>query len=844
MVAERSSAPTLTDERIALETDWELLRLDAGAICAPEELPDKSGMWSRAVVPGTVASALSAGESFTHPHNISIDAHDWWYRRRFAWERDGGRVSLALGGLATIADVWLNGVPLLHSENMFLRHECDITTLLCADNELVIRFASLDAALRAKRPRPRWRSKLTDAQGLRWFRTTLLGHIPAWPGVPSATGPWREIELVRHGVASVTDLRLRTEHDGEAGSLDATVCIRVDGGINISGAHILAGAATGAMTVSRSGDAVTLRAALRVLEAAAWWPHTHGAQPLYDVVVRVECDIGIVDLPLGRVGFRTVDLDTRDGNFAFHVNGKAVFCRGACWSTVDPVALIGTRDEYRSALTLARDAGMNMLRVGGTMVYEADAFYEICDELGILVWQDLMFANMDYPEDDARFVESVTREVTQLLGRLGPHPSLALMCGNSEVEQQAAMLGFPRESWSGPLFNDLIPSLVADRCPGLAYWPSSPSGGVFPFHVNAGDGHYFGFGPYLRPASDVRASGVRFASECLALANIPEPAMVDTLSCGSAGAGHHPAWKSGIPRDNGAGWDFEDVRDYYVASIFKTDPVAERYADPERYLALGRVAGGEMIARTIGEWRRTGSGCNGALVWFYRDLVPGAGWGLLDARGAPKAAYYYFRRASLPVAIFTSDEGLNGVAVHVANDTPEALDVEVRVALYRAGKAMVGEGTRRLIIGGGSTIMLSAEELLPGFADISYAYRFGPPNHDVVVATLTSARTGEQMGDAFHFPRGMTATATTAPLNVSAIARPESDGSYALTLRSETMATAVAIQVCGFRPDDNYFHLQPDTERSVVLRPTGAGTRLRGHVAPLNASGSRRIEVQ
>lgn len=842
MAAERVPAPTLADERIALDRDWELLRLDAGAICAPEELPGDSGMWLRAVVPGTVASALHEGEGMTHHHAVSIDVHDWWYRRRFTWERDSGRVSLALGGLATIADVWLNGVPVLHSENMFVHHVCDVTALLRTDNELVIRFASLDAALRAKRPRPRWRSTLTDAQGLRWFRTTLLGHVPAWPGVPSATGPWREIELVRHGAVSMTDMRLQTQYDGEAGSLNATVCIRVGRGVHISGAQILTGSVTGAMSIARSGEAVTLRAAVTVPNAAAWWPHTHGAQPLYDVVVRIQCDLGTVDLPLGHVGFRTVDLDTSDGNFAFRVNGKAVFCRGACWSTVDPVALIGTRDEYRSALTLARDAGMNMLRVGGTMVYEANAFYDLCDELGILVWQDLMFANMDYPADDARFAESVTQEVTQLLGRLGPHPSLALVCGNSEVEQQAAMLGLPRESWSGPLFSDLIPALVADRCPGLAYWPSSPSGGVFPFHVNAGDAHYFGFGPYLRPASDVRTSGVRFASECLALANVPGPAIVDSLSCGSAGAGHHPEWKRGVPRDNGAGWDFEDVRDHYVASLFKTDPVAVRYADPERYLALGRVAGGEIIARTIGEWRRAGSSCNGALVWFYRDLVPGAGWGLLDATGGPKAAYYYFRRASLPVAIFTSDEGLNGVAVHVANDTPEVIDVEVRVALYRAGKALVGEGARRLTIGGGSSIMLFAEELLPGFTDISYAYRFGPPNHDVVVATLTSATTGERICDAFHFPLGM--TATTAPLNVSAIARPVGDGSYALTLRSETIATAVAIQVNGFRPDDNYFHVQPDTERSVVIRPIGAPTRLSGHVTPLNAAGSSRIEVQ
>src|SRR5205085_4140347 len=129
------------------------------------------------------------------------------------------------------------------------------------------------------------------------------------------------------------------------------------------------------------------------------------------------------------------------------LNGVSVFCRGACWTCNDIVTLIGTEASLTHDLLLARAAGINMLRVGGTMVYESDRFYQLCDELGIMVWQDFMFANMDYPVDDTGFAANIAAEAKYQLGRLSRHPSVAMYCGSSEIEQQAAMLGMPREFW-------------------------------------------------------------------------------------------------------------------------------------------------------------------------------------------------------------------------------------------------------------------------------------------------------------------------------------------------------------------------------------------------------------
>jgi beta-mannosidase len=242
---------------------------------------------------------------------------------------------------------------------------------------------------------------------------------------------------------------------------------------------------------------------------------------------------------------------------------------------------------------------------------------------------------MDYPWADDAFARGVALEVTQTLARLQSRPSLAVVCGNSEVEQQAAMLGLP-ESRRPHLSEGPLPDLVQTMAPAAVWLASTPSGGTFPFQVDSGVSHYYGVGAYQRPFEDARRAGVRFAAECLAFSNVPDAAAIGLTLRGGEAPGSHPRWKARVPRDAGVGWDFEDVRDHYVERLFGVVPADLRARDPERYLALGRVASGEAMLRTFSEWRRPGSSCRGGLVWFARDLWPGAGWGVVDATGRPR----------------------------------------------------------------------------------------------------------------------------------------------------------------------------------------------------------------
>lgn len=832
---------------------WEVAPTEPDTVVTPNEL---TGKFYPASVPGTAAGALRAAGAWDFDKPRDFDAQDWWFRTRFARDShdatssDGARhgdgtalTVLKLGGLATVADVWLNGVKLLEADNMFRAYELEVGSALRDDNELAIRFRSLAALVKARRGRPRWKTKLVDSQQLRWFRTTLLGRIPGWTPPVAAVGPWRPVVLEERRHVAIQGASVRAIREGDAGRVVVVFGARVLGQGTLESAHLRVGEHRQSLSPVRARDGTwTIAGDLRISHVEPWWPHTHGPSPLYPVMLELRAEQHDVAFDLGHVGFRTIDLVSNEKTFELRVNDVPVFCRGACWTTTDIATLDGDGAGAAHALDTARAAGMNMIRVGGTMVYESDAFYDACDEKGIMLWQDFMFANMDYPADDDAFRDNVVEEARQVMDRLEARPSLAVVCGNSEVEQQVAMLGLSRELWKPKLFYETLPAVVGTLRPDVEYVPSSPTLGTLPFEVDTGLSHYYGVGAYLRPLDDARRAGVRFTSECLGFSNVPDDATIELVLGSGESPFHHPRWKARVPRDSGPGWDFEDVRDHYLALLFGVDPAAVRYADTTRYLALGRVATGEVMARTLAEWRRPASTCRGALIWFYRDLWPGAGWGVVDATGRPKAAYYFVKRASKSVALFVTDEGLSGLDLHVVNESPEALACEVRLALYRDGEAPVAEGTKVEHVLPRAATSLRANVLLPTFFDVTYAYRFGPPAHDVTVVTLVDARTKAVLDQAFHFPRGLGIFGA-SDLGLEGRLTEAGPGRYTVTLRTRRFALAVSVEVDGCEPDDNYFHLAPGAEKTVTfVRRAGQG-RPQGWVKALNGLSSLRLAL-
>lgn len=813
-------------ERIELTGGWELARAAPDAIRDPSDVEGLNALrWAAASVPGTVATAGA-----DRPDLGDVDAWDWWFRRGFAAPAAGpeAEVSLLLEGLATLAQVWLNGEEILRSESMFAAHRIDIGASLAAENVLTICCRALAPRLQERRrPRARWRTRLVSEPNLRFFRTMLLGRAPGFAPGPAVVGPWRPIALERRLGIVADDVRLRARLDGDDGIVDCRVRLRSLGAAPLPAAIPVTvardgGARTATLTVTPVAGGGEATGSAVVPNAARWWPHTHGEPALYDVVVGDPA----VPLHRARVGFRELSAaaDLRADGPHLSINGVPIFVRGAVWTPRHLHGHDGGASTLRPLLERVRAVGMNMLRVPGIAAYESPAFHDLCDELGILVWQDFMFANLDYPEHDGDFMAAVEAEATAVLAQLGGRPSLAVLCGGSEVAQQVAMMGLDPTLAEGPLFGELLPRLVAEARVDAPYVPSTPWGGDLPFRPDRGVANYYGVGAYRRPLEDARRAGVRFAAECLAFANVPDDDALEALHTVGGPVPHDPLWKAGVPRDVGAGWDFDDVRDHYLRLLYELDPSALRSTDPERYLELSRMVSGEVMAEVFGEWRRADSSCDGALVLWLADLVPGAGWGVLDHRGRPKVAYHHLRRALAPLAVWSTDEGLGGIDVHLANDGASPVSGRLRVALYRDRATLVEQATEELTLGAHEYARRNVEALLGHFVDVSWAYRFGPPGQDLVAMTW-ERREGDAwrpVAQAFRFPAGRPGERDDAARLQLTAALVCGAGGPAVRLAAERFVHGVRIDVPGWVPADDAFGVEPGHAVTIALAPEPA----------------------
>ena len=789
--------------------------------------------WLPAQVPGCVhTDLLRAGripDPFLGTNELQvqwIEERDWEYRTSFALPEALGaedEIDLVADGLDTVATVTLNGHVVARTDNMFLGHRWAVKKLLRRGrNELVIRFASARRYIEARR---RWHApkEINDpVGGCTVIRKQQCQFGWDWGPRLVTAGIWR-------------DLRLEGWHGNRLDSVRVTQTHRADRTVLLTLAPELARPAPGAVCRWRvSLDRVTVAEGIgptiELRHPQLWWPAGQGAQPLYQLEVDVTTARGeSIGRWMRRIGLRTVELrrdaDAWGRSFQFVVNGRPIFAKGANWIPAHSFVTTLGRADYARDLRSAVAAHMNMVRVWGGGIYESEDFYDLCDELGLLVWQDFMFACTLYP-GTRDFLASVRAEAAYQVRRLRHRACLALWVGNNEIWSINAHLAdqpdFAR--WRAAytaLFDDVLPTAVATHGADAAYWPGSPwREGPATDHAageREGDTHYWDVWHARHPVKDYERWSFRFVSE-FGMQSYSSPATNATFCPPADGNVFGPVMEN--HQKNRAGNQI--ILDY----------VSRRYRFPKSQddlIYLSQLNQAHCMQVGVEHYRRLMPRCMGALYWQLNDCWPVASWSSIEFTGRWKALHYVARRFFAPRAVSAHVVGdeettignyrrstVDTVHLHTVCDHPTGARGVLRWELHHT------DG-RRLLQGRKAVVLRPGESRRQQTLSLGRALRTHGRDHLWLRFALEVD--GQRVSEDTVFltpprfvalPRGRTDVQVelTGPKQAR------------LTFRSDVFQHRFSFDLagCDYRASDNFFDLYPDEPRRVTIDLTRAAT--------------------
>lgn len=625
---------------------------------------DKS--WLPAKVPGTVHLDLMNNKVIPDPYKDEnekkvqwIETEDWEYQTHFnitQKELENQHADLVFNGLDTFSEIYLNGKLLKKTDNMFRKWEIPVKELLKkGDNELKIKFISaVEEGKKLAKQVP-----FTMPESPRSFIRKAQYQF-GWDWGPRlvTAGIWKEVKVEFWNTAKVENIKIEQKDLSDKNAnlhIHALILAEKEGKYTFT-------INNKASTIQLKKGENRLNLPFAIQNPKRWQPNGWGEPHLYDMKISLQKDHQLLSVETVKIGLRTVELvqekDGKGKSFYFKVNGNPLYIKGTNWIPADSFSPRITKEKYQKLIRDTKDANMNMIRIWGGGIYEDDEFYKACDENGILVWQDFMFAGSFYPADDA-FLTNVKEEVKDQVNRLQNHPSIALWCGNNEIDEAIVNWGYQKQFkyskndslqvWKDykKLFHEAIPNALQENLTAgkNIYWPSSPSiGWGHKESLTEGDSHYWGVWWGEQPFEIYNEKVGRFMSE-YGFQGMPTLETTKSMFSETPDLSlQNPTIKA--HEKHARGWEIINEymkRDYNIPTDFV------QY----NYVSQLLQARGMQIA--IEAHRRARPYNMGTLYWQLNDCWPVVSWSSIDYLGNWKAFHYQAKRSFEPVLVSVAE---------------------------------------------------------------------------------------------------------------------------------------------------------------------------------------------
>ncbi|WOD43875.1 beta-mannosidase [Hwangdonia lutea] len=820
--------------KVEINSDWQFRQSNIGE-------------WLSATVPGTVHTDLLHNQIIEDPYYRTnekdlqwIDKVDWEYKTTFNLDEalfNKQNIEIIFNGLDTYADVYLNNSKILSADNMFRTWKVDAKQFLkSGKNELHIVFHSpitkgLELYEKFGLPLPA-NNDQSENGGLGKNRVSVhtrkAGYHYGWDWGPRfvTSGIWRPIEINAWDTAQIEDSYVVTQS-----IKDNTAQIAATATINLSteGNYKLITKLNGKKvaendTVLQEGEQ-EIKSNFNIKNPKLWWPVGLGEAHLYTVTQELYLNNTLIDTKETKTGVRTAkliqkeDADKNGRSFYFEVNGIPVFGKGANYIPNDLFLPRVTLEDYKTVINSAVESNMNMLRVWGGGIYENDEFYELCDEKGIMVWQDFMFACSMYP-DTPELQESIKQEAIDNVQRLRNHPSIVLWCGNNEIEVAWSEYDHTR-GWGGwrksypraqqnkiwaayeTIFHDILPKVVSAETDAIDYWKSSPSAGpeqVATDETRSGDNHYWGVWHKQHPFSEFNKYIPRFMSE-YGFQSFPEFSTVKKYT---------------VPSD----WDIEsEVMAAHqrsgIGNLRIKQYMESHYKDPkdfESFLYVSQLLQAKGIKEAIEAHRRNMPFCMGSLYWQMNDCWPVASWSSMDYYNNWKAQQYMAKKAFEPIHVSPKVTDTK-VEFYVVSDKLKTQKAVLKItAMDFNGKIISSTKNNINIQPNTSTLHHTAE--------IAILIKGHQKEEVVLLSELIIKNKIVSENITYFFEPKDLKLVKPEIIKTFSISK---DGKTQLTLRSKTLVKDVFITLNGtsLKLSDNYFDLLPNMDKTISFETLG-----------------------